>query len=164
MPTITKPNISSNTGEGKDRKGSMLDGLKLKWKWTMQCCLSYGPKNDKRRLPCQVCYATRNTKTGHWVFEAVEWEDGYEANVKLNGDQILSEQNLPTRLKAQERAEAMLGEFCEAVLKEIKESKSLSFDVLDEDISDLLNRQLEMMRNIVRGFTNEDTATPPLHQ
>jgi len=162
MSTITKPNISSNTGEGKDRKGTMLDGLKLKWKWTMQCCLSYGLKNDKRRLPCQVCYATRNTKTGHWAFEAVEWQDGYEANVKFNGDQILSEQNLPTRLEAQKRAEAMLDEFCKAVLKEIKESDPWDHEIMRAHMDRMLVL-IQTWRNQIQP-RNDDTATPPVHQ
>jgi len=85
----------------------------------MRCHLSQVSRMDHRRLPCQVCYAEKTTDTGHWKFKAVDWRpNGYEAQVVYNGHYILSEKEIPTRLKAQKRAEEMLDEFCKAVLKE----------------------------------------------
>jgi len=85
----------------------------------MQCQLSGAPPQDKRRLPCQVCSAVTKTEMGHWEFEVVEWHDGYEAAVSLNGKRLAHERDLPSRLDAQKRAEVLAREFCEDCLSQL---------------------------------------------
>ena len=112
-------NISGNTGRGKDRKGTKRDGLERSWKWVMQCGLSKAPPSDKRRLPCQSCFAEIRTELGYWKFRAVDWHDSYEAQVHYNGKHLLSHEGFATRLEAQRRAEVLVKVFCEAALLEL---------------------------------------------
>lgn len=107
----------TNTGKGKDRMGGKNDGLRYKWRWVMRCRLSGCPQTDKRRLPCQTCEVDVKTKLGWWRYAAIEWGDSYEAKVELNHSLTLNETGLPTRLAAQQRAEMLATEFCEAVLR-----------------------------------------------
>jgi len=110
-------NISDNTGKGKDRKGMKQDGLRYNWIWTRQCDLSMAPRDDKRRLPCQVCYTEFETSLGWLKFEAVGWHDGYEARVNLRNERLVSIKNFPTRLEAQLAAEKGIIKFAKDLLK-----------------------------------------------
>ncbi len=111
-----KPNISDNTGKGKDRKGTKKDGLRYSWKWVRQCDLSSGPRNDKRRLPCRTCYLELDTSLGVIRFGAVDWFDSYEARVLLQGEWLVSIRDLPTRLDTQLAAEKGIVEFARELL------------------------------------------------
>ncbi len=115
-----KPNLSDNTGKGKDRKGTKRDGLIWYWSWSMQCQLSGGPKNDRRRLPCQCCHAKIKTKYGELEIEATDWHSSYGVNMSLGNDYLVTEYNFPTRLAAQIRAEELPKEFFETVLQAIE--------------------------------------------
>ena len=111
-------NISDNTGKGKDRKGTKArDGLKLNWRWLMQCQLSMAPRNDKRRLPCQTCFAIIETSVGTVELKAIDWHDEYEAYACINGERMVSERGFTTRVKAQAAAEGMLRTFAKALLE-----------------------------------------------
>lgn len=112
-------NISKNTGKGRDSKGRKSDGLRWSWKWLKQCELSGALEKDKRRLPCQTCFAEAQTKLGWWRFEAVDWHDGYEARASLNGKVVVLRVGLPTRFEAQRCAEFLIKEFCEMALAEL---------------------------------------------
>lgn len=106
-------------GKGADRKGTRQDGLGLRWSWLRQCELSLMPEEDRRRLPCQVCFAKVDIGVAGTIsFEAILWgseQHGYcyEAVVEVNGDNLVGATDLPTRLDAQRRAEELLPEFCE---------------------------------------------------
>ncbi len=113
-------------GKGVDRKGTKKDGLKWKWLWVRQCDLSwdYGnPKlEDKRRLPCQSCYADLPRITtvpgGASIHLHVSYFYAYyEAAVEINGDQVLSDKSFRSRLDAQLRAENLIRLFCSQALK-----------------------------------------------
>jgi hypothetical protein len=113
-------NTMSNTGKGKDRKGTMAaDGLQHDWQWAMRSQLSGGNPGDTRRLPCRTCHAEAVTSMGVWDFSAIDWHDSYEAEVLLDQRLNLSEKGLPTRLAAQRRAETLAKEFCHAVLADL---------------------------------------------
>ena len=114
------------SGKGVDRKGTKKDGLKWMWHWVRQCDLSwhYGnPKlGDKRRLPCQSCYADLpriyGVPGGASIHLHVSYfYSHYEAAVEINGDQILSDKSFKSRLDAQLKAENLIRLFCSQALK-----------------------------------------------
>lgn len=117
---MTIDDVIDNTGKGKDRKGTLRDGLRYKWRWVMRRQLSGGADSDTRRLPCQSCFAETHTPLGWWRFEAVDWHSSYEARAKLDNRIAIHEDGLPTRLEAQRRAEVLAIEFCERALVELK--------------------------------------------
>lgn len=113
-------------GKGVDRKGTKKDGLKWTWHWVRQCDLSWhigDPKlKDKRRLPCQSCYADlpriSGVPGGAQIHLHVSYfYDYYDAAVSVNGDQILSDQTAKTRLDAQLKAENLIRLFCSEALR-----------------------------------------------
>lgn len=109
----------TNDGQGKDRKGTKRDGLRLRWRWLMRRELSGGSDRDHRRLPCQTCFAEKRTSHGLWRYCAIDWHDGYEAEVSFNGNHFISsERDLPTRLDAQRCAEGLVASFCGAAIAE----------------------------------------------
>jgi len=128
-------------GKGADRMGGKADGIKWTWKWHRQCDLSwsYGdPKlKDKRRLPCQVCFAdlplvksvTQRPGFGDSciTFSVVLWgsdatEYWYEGDVLVNDNNILNTKVFTTRIEAQKGAEELLRQFCEGALKILENS------------------------------------------
>ena len=114
---MTNYNISDNTGKGIDQM--INKGLKWKWQWLMQCELSGADQKDRRRLPCQVCFAEVTTEAGTWTFEAIDWHDSYEANVDLNGKHVVSRPELSSRADAQRHAEALILDFAKHILREL---------------------------------------------
>ncbi len=107
-----------HTGKGEDRKGGRRDGLRLRWSWLMRRELSGAPPNDRRRLPCQTCRATRKTSHGVWEYRAVAWHDSYEADVELNGKPLAQKEGFTSRVRAQFAAEQLMRDFCRRALDE----------------------------------------------
>ncbi len=107
-----------DSNKGLDRMGGPKEGLRLPWEYLMQCELSGMPENDRRRLPCQTCFTERTGAQGSWRYEAVDWNDSYEAIVELNGQRITSESDFGSRLEAQRAAEGLMTRFCDITLSE----------------------------------------------
>ena len=79
---------STDKGKGCDRLGTKKDGLKLKWRWSRVCEMSWcqGDKrlHDQRRLPCQTCSA----EDGDFECEVILWRTHYEARATYKGNLI----------------------------------------------------------------------------
>lgn len=114
---MTKDNISDNTGTGVDLM--INENLNWQWQWLMQCQLSQADKNDKRRLPCQTCFAKVETNLGEWTFEAIDWHSDYEARVELNNHLLVRRDKIPSRAEAQQIAETLAIDFARQILKEL---------------------------------------------
>ena len=111
-------------GKGIDRLGTKKDGLKFQWKWLRVCELSWAAGDpqlkDKRRLPCQVCFAD----VGNFRYKVVAWHDHYEACVEYYREEIVDFNKeldddtieykgkvLLERIQAQQKAESLLMEY-----------------------------------------------------
>lgn len=114
---MTNNNISDNTGTGIDLM--INENLRWQWQWLMQCELSGADLNDKRRLPCQTCFAEVKTPLGNWRFKAIDWQDSYEAAVELNGRRLVRQLDLVNRATAQRLTETLAIDFARQILKEL---------------------------------------------
>ena len=94
-------------------------GLKREWRWLMQRDLSGADRQDRRRLPCQTCFAEATTALGKWTFEVIDWHTSYEAAVLLGGRKIASRMGIATRAEAQRVAEALATDFAKQVLEQL---------------------------------------------
>jgi len=124
--------FTGHTGKGQDRKGTKADGLKLDWMWLRVCDLSGGPARDKRRLPCQTCYAT--AQVGKWTLEfaAIAGRTGtlseyqYEPELSINGsamERVRENEYHSTRLGAQKAAEKLPAKYIASLQQVAQELK-----------------------------------------
>jgi len=125
--------IVTTKGKGVDRLGTKKDGLKLKWKWSRVCDLSWPRcdprREDKRRLPCQCCFA----EAGDFRYEVDAWHMNYGAEVKYKGETLIRFDKdiddtteycgevLLERLQAQLKAENLILEFYKMLNSHIAE-------------------------------------------
>lgn len=125
---------STGKGKGCDRLGTKKDGLKLKWRWSRVCEMSWCPgdkrRHDQRRLPCQTCSA----KKGDFEFEVVLWHTHYEARVEYKGEHLTSFNKeiddtiewkgevLIERVQAQLKAEKLLIDFYKMLMSYLAEN------------------------------------------
>lgn len=115
---MDKPNISDNRGTGNDQM--VNKGLRRKWKWLMQCELSQSDPNDRRRLPCQICFAQKKTNLGQWKFLVSDWYSSYEASVELDGELVVCREGIRNRADAQLMAESLAIHFAHRILRELE--------------------------------------------
>ena len=122
-----KEGIITTKGKGIDRLGTKKDGLKFIWKWIRRCELSGVDAKDKRRLPCQVCFA----EAGDFEYEVILWHTHYEARVIYKGATLIrfnkeiddttewKGEVLLERLQAQLKAEQLLVEYYKMIGKHL---------------------------------------------
>ncbi|KKM81681.1 hypothetical protein LCGC14_1327370 [marine sediment metagenome] len=130
--------LTGHDGKGADRKGTKRDGLRFKWQWIEQRCLSGVDESDRRRLPCQTCFAEVETLDETWCFRSVAWRNKgsftYQAGVKLRGNNMISQDSdnddayCDTRLEAQRVAERMLEVLCVRALRKVYGRRDLSVE------------------------------------
>lgn len=106
----------TNTGKGKDRKGTKRDGLLWSWRWIPRNRLSGWPQADTRRLPCCTCEAARDIPGMLIDLRATEYcDEDYVGSLELNGRPLLKTGKLKARLDAQRAAEGLVQELYKMV-------------------------------------------------